>query len=273
MIRAVQVDACSRFFDESIAGTALAAPAARAVRSARARRSGLGRRSRPQAHVVRGARRRVRAPGDRGHDADDARAHGHRAPERRAADAGARRERTREALRRFPDLDLSLEMMLRRMVGLLLIESRRSTRSRGPKRCSPTPISSPATATAADSSATSAPTRRRTSSTCAPRSPRCATARSSASRGAAIAGTEVIGTLWDAALELSLGANRDELRAHRDRPRSSTRSTAIPAATRSSKASMRSRRTEPGRTRLHEVRHLLRAPAPAAVGRRTPSTS
>ena len=42
--------------------------------------------------------------------------------------------------------------------------------------------------------------------------------------GRRIPGTEVIGTLWDAALEQSLGANRAELRAHRDGARSSTRS-------------------------------------------------
>ena len=41
---------------------------------------------------------------------------------RQAADAGGGRARNAEALRRFPDLDLSLEMMLRRMVGLLFIE-------------------------------------------------------------------------------------------------------------------------------------------------------
>ena len=30
--------------------------------------------------------------------------------------------RNAEAMRRFPDIDLSLEMMLRRMIGLVLIE-------------------------------------------------------------------------------------------------------------------------------------------------------
>ena len=67
----------------SIDGTAIAAPRPRPVRSARARRSGLGRRRRPQADVVRGARRRVRDAGHRGRDRDDAAAHGHRP--RRAA--------------------------------------------------------------------------------------------------------------------------------------------------------------------------------------------
>ena len=54
-------------------------------------------------------------------------------------------------------------------------------------------------------------------------------------------------------------------------PRSSTRSPAIRAGPRSSKASTRSARCQSRESR-HEVRHLLRAPAPAAVGRPTPST-
>ena len=90
--------------------------------------------------------------------------------------------RNAEAMRRFPDLDLSLEMMLRRMIGLVLIEVSafhtfawaeevllgrrpRCRRRRGRR-----------------ARELRAPTRPRTSSTCAPRSPRCAIARSSASR-------------------------------------------------------------------------------------------
>ena len=42
--------------------------------------------------------------------------------------------------------------------------------------------------------------------------------------GTKIPGTEVIGTLWDAALEQSLGAEPRELRARPPPPRSSTRS-------------------------------------------------
>ena len=88
MIRAVSVENMQRHFAESIDGTAIAHLQARPLRSARARRSGLGGRSGAQADVVRGARHRVREPGHRGHDADDARAHGHRARRRQAADAG-----------------------------------------------------------------------------------------------------------------------------------------------------------------------------------------
>ncbi len=42
--------------------------------------------------------------------------------------------------------------------------------------------------------------------------------------GAKIAGTEVIGTLWDAALDAVARREPRELRAHRRRPSSSTRS-------------------------------------------------
>ena len=59
--------------------------------------------------------------------------------------------------------------------------------------------------------------------------------------GAQIPGTEVIGTLWDAALELSLGAEPRELRADRDRRGRARARGATRAAPRSSKASTRSR--------------------------------
>ena len=48
--------------------------------------------------------------------------------------------------------------------------------------------------------------------------------------GKKIAGAEVIGTLWDAALEQSLGVEPRELPQARPSPRSSTRSAATPAA-------------------------------------------
>ena len=74
----------------------------------------------------------------------------------------------------------------------------------------PTPISSPATVDAADARrATSAPTRRRTSTTSAPRSTEMRDRTFVGESGAKIPGTEVIGTIWDTALELSLGANRE----------------------------------------------------------------
>ena len=122
------------------------APAGRPVRGARARRSRLGRRRRPQADVVRGPRHRVRAPGHRRHDADDAGAHGHRRAGRQAADA------RRGAARRGGDAPLPRS---RPLVGddaaahgraAASSRCRRSTRSRGPRRCSPTATSSPATA-------------------------------------------------------------------------------------------------------------------------------
>ena len=67
--------------------------------------------------------------------------------------------------------------------------------------------------------------------------------------GKKIAGTEVIGTIWDAALEQSLGAEPRELRARRRWPSSSTRSRATPAAPRSSRASHALRPTD-GRSRV-----------------------
>ena len=88
--------------------------------------------------------------------------------------------------------------------------------------------------------------------------------------GRKIPGTEVIGTLWDAALEQSLGANRRELRAARRPPRSSTRS----RATRGRDEILEGFHAL-GADRecsAREVRRLLRAPAAAAVGRPTPST-
>ena len=68
MIRYANVDDLQRFFDESIAGTALA-HLDRGLFEAHARdEAGFGGRGRPQADVVRGARRRVRAPRHRGRD-------------------------------------------------------------------------------------------------------------------------------------------------------------------------------------------------------------
>ncbi len=55
MIRSVKVDRLQSHFDESIAGTAIAASAIRTFRSTRVRRSRMGRRRRTQTNVVRGA--------------------------------------------------------------------------------------------------------------------------------------------------------------------------------------------------------------------------
>ena len=138
-----------------------------------------------------------------------------------------------EAMRRFHDLDLSLEMMLRPHdraavhrglrvphVRVGRSRARRHRPRRGRRRGGRARV------------ATSAPTRRRTSTTCAPRSPRCATARSSASRARSIAGTEVIGSaLGRARSQQSLGANR-ELRHQADGGRARARARGEPAARR-----------------------------------------
>ena len=110
----------------------------------------------------------------------------------------------------------------------------------GRRRACPTTSSSPATAGGASSCGASAPTRRRTSTTCAPRSPRCATARSSASRATSIAGHR--GDRHAVGRRARAVARREprELRQAGDAARSSTRSHRNRArAPRSSKGSTR----------------------------------
>ena len=116
--------------------------------------------------------------------------------------------RAAEALRRFPDLDLSLEMMLRRMVGLLFIEvSAFHTFAWAEEVLSDRDLVAGAGAAAA-----------LVSYIRADETPHVDYLRTALTEmrdrtfvgesGRKISGVEVIGTLWDAALEQSLGENR-----------------------------------------------------------------
>lgn len=117
--------------------------------------------------------------------------------------------RNAEALRRFPDLDLSLEMMVRRMVGLLFIEvSAFHTFAWAEEILSDTEL------VAGDGAA--ADLVRYVRADEAPHVDYLRTALTEmrdrtfvGESGAKIPGREVIGTLWDTALEQSLGANRE----------------------------------------------------------------
>jgi hypothetical protein len=117
--------------------------------------------------------------------------------------------RNAEALRRFPDLDLSLEMMVRRMVGLLFIEvSAFHTFAWAEEVLADTGL------TAGEGAAADLVAYVRADET--PHVDYLRTALTEmrdrtfvGESGATVPGTEVIGTLWDTALEQSLGANRD----------------------------------------------------------------
>jgi hypothetical protein len=117
--------------------------------------------------------------------------------------------RNAEAMRRFPDLDLTLEMMVRRMVGLLFIEvSAFHTFAWAEEVLSDTDL------VAGDGAAAEIVRCIRADET--PHVDYLRTALTEmrdrtfvGESGAAIPGAVVVGTLWDAALELSLGANRD----------------------------------------------------------------
>jgi hypothetical protein len=117
--------------------------------------------------------------------------------------------RNAEALRRFPDLDLSLEMMLRRMVGLLFIEvSAFHTFAWAAEVLADTDL------VAGDGRAADLVAYIRADET--PHVDYLRTALTEmrdrtfvGESGARIPGAEVIGTLWDTALEQSLGVNRD----------------------------------------------------------------
>jgi hypothetical protein len=113
------------------------------------------------------------------------------------------------ALRRFPDLDLALEMMLRRMVGLLFIEvSAFHTFAWAEAVLSDTDL--------AAGSGAAADLVRYVRADETPHVEYLRTALTEmrdrtfiGESGRRIPGTEVIGTLWDAALEQSLGVNRE----------------------------------------------------------------
>ena len=117
--------------------------------------------------------------------------------------------RNAEAARRFPDLDLSLEMMVRRMVGLLFIEvSAFHTFAWAEEVLADIDL------VAGDGRGADLVAYVRADET--PHVDYLRTALTEmrdrtfvGESGARIAGTDVIGTIWDTALELSLGANRE----------------------------------------------------------------
>jgi hypothetical protein len=113
------------------------------------------------------------------------------------------------AMRRFPDIDLALEMMLRRMVSLLFIEVSAFHTFAWAEA-----VLSDSDLVAGDGAAADLVRYVR-----ADESPHVEYLRTALTEmrdrtfigesGRRIPGTEVIGTLWDAALEQSLGANRE----------------------------------------------------------------
>jgi hypothetical protein len=114
-----------------------------------------------------------------------------------------------EALRRFPDIDLSLEMMLRRMIGLLFIEVSAFHTFAWAEE-----VLSDDSLVAESKGATQLVQSIRADET--PHVDYLRTALTEirdrtfvGASGRKIAGADVIGTLWDSALEQSLGANRD----------------------------------------------------------------
>ncbi|HEV7523584.1 MAG TPA: hypothetical protein VGP92_01380, partial [Acidimicrobiia bacterium] len=117
--------------------------------------------------------------------------------------------RNAEAMRRFPDIDLSLEMMVRRMVGLLFIEvSAFHTFAWAEEVLADTAL------VAGDGRAADLVAYVRADET--PHVDYLRTALTEmrdrtfvGESGTKIPGADVIGTLWDTALELSLGANRE----------------------------------------------------------------
>jgi hypothetical protein len=114
-----------------------------------------------------------------------------------------------EQLRKFPDLDLTLEMMLRRMVGLLFIEVSAFHTFAWAEE-----VLSDADLVAGDGEGAALVSYVRADET--PHVEYLRTALTEmrdrtfkGTSGKKIAGTEVIGTLWDSSLEQSLGANRE----------------------------------------------------------------
>jgi hypothetical protein len=117
--------------------------------------------------------------------------------------------RNAEAMRRFPDIDLSLEMMLRRMVGLVLIEVSAFHTFAWAEEV----LADPDLVAGAGEAATLVSYVR------ADETPHVEYLRTALTEmrdrtfigesGRRIPGADVIGELWDAALEQSLGANRE----------------------------------------------------------------
>ena len=117
--------------------------------------------------------------------------------------------RAAEAVRRFPDLDLPLEMMLRRMVGLLFIEVSAFHTFAWAEA-----VLSDRDLVAGDGEAAALVSYVRADET--PHVDYLRTALTEmrdrtfvGASGSKVAGTEVVGTLWDTALAQSLGPNRD----------------------------------------------------------------
>ena len=107
------------------------------------------------------------------------------------------------------DIDFDLELLVERMTRLLLIEISAFHAFAWAEELLDDPDLVAGDGEAARLSATSAPTRRPTSSTSRPCSPRCGTARSSARRASTPAPTSSART-WDRALAESLGERRQE---------------------------------------------------------------
>jgi hypothetical protein len=117
-----------------------------------------------------------------------------------------------EAVRRFPDLDLTLEMMVRRMISLLFIEI-----SAFHSFAWAEAVLSDTDLVAGDGAAAELVRCIRADET--PHVDYLRTAVTEmrdrtfvGEHGKKIPGSEVVGTIWDAALELSLGANRENAR-------------------------------------------------------------
>jgi hypothetical protein len=117
--------------------------------------------------------------------------------------------RNAEAVRKFPDLDLSLEMMLRRMVGLLFIEVSAFHTFAWAEA-----VLSDGELVAGDGEAAALVSYVRADET--PHVDYLRTALTEmrdrtfvGASGRKVVGTDVIGTLWDAALAQSLGPNRE----------------------------------------------------------------
>jgi hypothetical protein len=117
-----------------------------------------------------------------------------------------------EAVRRFPDLDLTLEMMVRRMISLLMIEISAFHTFAWAET-----VLCDVDLVAGDGEAAELVRCIRADET--PHVDYLRTALTEmrdrtfvGTNGKKIAGAEVISTIWDAALELSLGANRENAR-------------------------------------------------------------
>ena len=239
MIRHANVADRQRFFDESIAGTAIE-HLDRGLFEAHARDEAGWDEEAGHQHMWFAARDvAFEHPVTEDQTADDARAHGHL--ERRRARRTRREVRERMlAARVFDDLDLGLEMLIRRMIGILLIEISAFHVFAWAEELLADPD-----LVAGDGEAARLVSYIRQDE--APHVAYLATALTEmrdrtfiGESGRRIPGTEVIGTLWERGLAESLGAaSRAEPPAPRPRGRGRARRPPAPA-TRSSRGSTRS---------------------------------